>query len=100
MRSTEFYRSEFVGPRTKVHHIDEGNVWVLKKRDFIEDPNEFWKSKVLGLGSVHEASYGFFYAPRGRDPFYLGLFSIFGLEMVACLSFLSGVLCLGELCFT
>ena len=26
-RSTEFRRSVFVGPRTKVHHIDERYVW-------------------------------------------------------------------------
>ena len=41
----------------KVHCIDEGYAWVPKKRDFTKDPNEkIGKSKVLGLGSVHEAS--------------------------------------------
>ena len=74
---------------------------VLKMQDFIEDPNdEFRKSKVSELGSVLWTSYDYYYAPRGRDPSYLGLFSIFGLEMVACLSFMLGILCLGELCFS
>ena len=54
--STKFRRSEFAGQRTKFHCIDEGYAWVPKKQDFAEDPNEFGKSKVLGLGSVHEAS--------------------------------------------
>ena len=56
-RFTEFRRSKFVGSRTKVHYIDEGYAWVPKTRDFVEDPNdEFGKSKVSGLGSVHKAS--------------------------------------------
>ena len=56
---------------------------MLKTWDFVEDPNEeFKKSKVLGLGSVHEASWSFFYAPRGTNSSYLGLLSIFGLEIV------------------
>ena len=56
-RSTKFRRSNFVGTIMKVHHIGEGYTWVPKMRDFTEDPNEeFGKSKVLGLGSVHEAS--------------------------------------------
>ena len=57
LRSTEFRRLEFVGPRTKVHLIDEGYVWVPKTRDFAEDSSEeFGKSKVSGLGSVHGTS--------------------------------------------
>ena len=49
--------SKFVGPRTKVHRINEGYTWVSKMRDFAKDPNEeFGKSKVLGLGSFNEAS--------------------------------------------
>ena len=53
----EFRWLKFVRPRTKVHHVDEGYACVLKKRDFVKDPNEeFGKSKVSGLGSVHEAS--------------------------------------------
>ena len=72
-RSTKFRRSKFVGPRTKVHRIDEGYAWVSKMRDFAKDLNkEFKKSKVSGLGSVHEASKGLFYAPRGRESFLLG----------------------------
>ena len=48
---------EFVGLRMKVHRIDESYAWVPKTRVFFEDPNEeFGKSKVSSLGSVHEAS--------------------------------------------
>ena len=57
LQSMEFRRSEFVGPRTKVHPLDEGYAWVPKSRDFTEDSNkELGKSKVSGLGSVHETS--------------------------------------------
>ena len=56
-RSTEFRQSKFIGPRMKVHRIDKGYAWVPKTLDFAEDPNEeFEKSKVSGLGSIHEAS--------------------------------------------
>ena len=56
-RSTEFRRSKFIRPRTKVHLIDEGYAWVPKTRDFDEDPNEeLGKLKFSSLGSVHEAS--------------------------------------------
>ena len=55
--SMEFHRSKFVGLRKKVHCINYGYVWVPKTQDFAEDPSEeFVKSKVSGLGSVHEAS--------------------------------------------
>ena len=48
-RSIEFCRLKFIGPRMKVHHIDEGYAWVPKTRDFVEDPSEeFGKSKVSG----------------------------------------------------
>ena len=30
LRSTEFRRSEFVGPKMKVHLLDEGYAWVPK----------------------------------------------------------------------
>ena len=41
----------------KVHLLDEGYVWVPKTRDFVEDSSEeFGKSKVSDLGSVHETS--------------------------------------------
>ena len=43
-RSTEFRRSEFVKPRTKVHRLDERCTWVPKTRDFAEDP----KKEILG----------------------------------------------------
>ena len=57
LRSMEFCRSEFIGPRTKVHLLDEGYVWVPKTRDFPEDSSEeFGKSKVSGLGSIHGSS--------------------------------------------
>ena len=57
LRSTEFHRWEFIKPRMKVHRIDEGYAWVPKTQDFAEDPNEeFGKSKVSDLGSVHKAS--------------------------------------------
>ena len=54
LRSMEFRLSEFVGSRTKVHLLDNGYAWVPKTRDFIENSREeFRKSKVSGLGSVH-----------------------------------------------
>ena len=41
----------------KVQRIDEGYAWVPKTQDFVEDPNEeFGKSRVSCLGSIHEAS--------------------------------------------
>ena len=51
LRSSEFRRSEFVGPRNKVHRLDEGYTCVPKMRDFTEDSNEeIWgKSKFSGL---------------------------------------------------
>ena len=55
-RSTKFRWLKFIGLRTKVHLIDEGYKWVSTTRDFIKNPNEeFRKSKVSSLGSVHEA---------------------------------------------
>ena len=57
LRSTEFRWSEFIGPRTKVHLLDEGYMWVPKTRDFTEDSSgEFGKSKVSGLKSVNGTS--------------------------------------------
>ena len=41
----------------KVHLLNEGYAWVPKTRDFAEDSSEeFGKSKVSGLGSVHGTS--------------------------------------------
>ena len=74
---------------------------MYKKREIspkIQERN-LGETKVLGLGSVHEAFERFCYAPRGRDSSYIGLFSIFRLEMGACSSFLSGVIFLGKLFF-
>ena len=57
LQSTEFRQSEFIGQRMKVHLLDEGYAWVPKTRDFSKDSSEeFWKSKVSGLGSVNETS--------------------------------------------
>ena len=57
LRSTEFRRLKFIGPKTKVHLLDEGYAWVPKTRDFTEDSSEeFGKSKVLSLGSIHGTS--------------------------------------------
>ena len=57
LKSIEFRRLEFVRQRTKVHLLDDGYVWVPKTRDFVEDSSEeFGKSKVSGLGSVHGTS--------------------------------------------
>ena len=57
LRSTEIRWSEFVELRTKVHLLNEGYVWVPKTRDFAKDSSEeFGKSKVSGLGSVHGIS--------------------------------------------
>ena len=57
LRFTEIGWSEFVGPRMKVHLLDKGYAWVSKTRDFSKDSSEeFGKSKVSGLGSVHGTS--------------------------------------------
>ena len=47
----------FVGARIKDHLLDKGYAWVPKTRDFAEDSSEeFGKSRVSGLGSVHGTS--------------------------------------------
>ena len=57
LRSMEIGGSIFVRPRTKDHLLDKGYAWVSKTRDFVEDSSEdFEKSRVLGLGSVHGTS--------------------------------------------
>ena len=57
LRSTEPGCSVFVGPITKVHLLNEGYARVPKTRDFTEDSSEeFRKSKVSCLGSVHGTS--------------------------------------------
>ena len=57
LRSTEISGSVFVGLGTKDHLLDKGYAWVSKTRDFAEDSSEeFWKSRVSSLGSVHGTS--------------------------------------------
>ena len=57
LRSTEIGGLGFIGPRTKDHLLDKGYMWVLKTRGFAEDlSEEFGKSRVSGLESVHETS--------------------------------------------
>ena len=57
LRYTEFRLSKFVGPITKFYLLDEGYAWVPKTRDFAQDSSEeFGKSKVTSLGSVHGTS--------------------------------------------
>ena len=51
LRSTKLRWSDFVEPRTKVRHIDEGYAWVPRMRDFTEDQRrKVGKSKLMGLG--------------------------------------------------
>ena len=46
--------SEFVGPRTKVHILDEATRGYRKHGISLRiQAGSFWKSKVSGLGSVH-----------------------------------------------
>ena len=46
-------------------------------KDFTEEPKEeIWGNQVLGLGGALEASYLFYYSPRGRDSSYFGFISI------------------------
>ena len=57
LRSTKIGGSVFVEPRTKDHLLYKGYAWVPKTRDFIEDSSEeFGKSRVSGLESVHGTS--------------------------------------------
>ena len=53
----EIRLSVFVGARRKVDPRIEGYAWVPKTQDFSYDSSEeFGKSKVSGLGSVHGTS--------------------------------------------
>ena len=73
-QSIEFYRSEFVDPRVKVHLLDEGYAYIPKRRDFIENPKE----EILGNQGfqAREASHPcYYYASRGRNSSYFSLFS-------------------------
>ena len=40
LRPMEFRWSEFIKPRTKVHLLNEGYMWIPKRRDLTEDPKE------------------------------------------------------------
>ena len=56
-RSTNIGPSVFVEARDKVHLRDESYTWAPKSRNFdTVQIRVFGKSKVLGLGSVHETS--------------------------------------------
>ena len=48
LRSSEIRRSEFIGPRVKIHLLVEGYAYVPKSQDFTKNPNEeIWgKSKA------------------------------------------------------
>ena len=50
LKFTEIHRSEFVGPRIKACLHDEGFTYILKRRDFTEDPKRTFgeKSRVAG----------------------------------------------------
>ena len=57
LRSTEVYWSDFVGPRTEVHHSVRA-MRVYQKREIspkIQERN-LGEFEVSGLGSAHEAS--------------------------------------------
>ena len=57
LRSTDISGSVFIKLETKDHLLDKGYAWVPKTRDFVEDSSEeFRKSRVSGLGSVHSTS--------------------------------------------
>ena len=75
LRSSEFRRSKFVEPRVKVHLLDEGYVWVPKRRGFIKDPKEEFSGNQRFR--AREASHPCYHALRGRDSLYLCLFFIF-----------------------
>ena len=74
-RSTEFRWSVFVGPKTKVHRIDEGYAWVPRKKYFIEDPR-----KEIEFFGFRKLPTHVFMLQEVRNFSYLGLLSIFGSE--------------------
>ena len=50
LRSPEFHKSEFVKKRVKVHLLNEGYIWVPKRRGFTEDPREeIWEIKIFEI---------------------------------------------------
>ena len=56
---------------------------VPRSRDFTEDPKEeVWgNQRFWGLGGVLEASYLFYYTPRGKVPSYFGFTSTFSTDL-------------------
>ena len=61
LRSTELRCSDFVGPRIKVHRINEGYVWVTRTRDFTEESKDGNSensklSSLRGFLSLHLSS--------------------------------------------
>ena len=58
----------------KVHLLDNSYAWVLKRKDFDEDPKEdIWgRSKFSSLGGVLRTSYRLDYTSTGRDSSYSG----------------------------
>ena len=86
LRSSEFRRSEFVEPRVKVYLLDEGYTYIpkKKKRDFIENQKE----EILRNQEfrARKASYPGYYALRGRDSSYFGLFSTLRVVWLCFLS--------------
>ena len=72
----------------KAYLLDEGYLWIPKRKDFDEDPKEEiqGKSKFSSLGGVLGTSYQLDYASRCRDPSYSGfslhIFADFWVKMV------------------
>ena len=75
----------FIGPRIKDHLLDKGYAWVPKTQDFVEDSSEeFRKSRVSSLESVHGTSYSNFYALRGRYSPTLVILYLKSCVVVSC----------------
>ena len=57
LRSKELGWSSRIEPRLKVGILVEGNAWTPKSGVFVGDMiEEFGKSKISGLGNIHETS--------------------------------------------
>ena len=75
---------EFVEPKVKVHLLNMSYAYIPKRRDFTEDQKE----EVSGNQGFRskEASYQCYYASRGRDSSYFGLFSTLRIVWLCFLS--------------
>ena len=73
LRSTEFCQSDFVGPRLKVHRLDEDYVSVPKMRGFIKDQME--KFSGNRRFRARKASHSCNHSSRVRDSSYFGFSS-------------------------